>query len=462
MKKNKYLTILRSLSETELKDFSKFLSLRYHRSSVILDIHKYFKKNYLQHDPPDLEIVAKKILKKGTLTQSTQLANGLSDLFLILKDYLIHHKLNEKIFEKEFLWMEILDEKKLQPEMQLTEKNLTKRINQTESRSIWQNLWHFQINHFLYFRNNRQNDKKAAMSLQIAMHELDHFAGNMKLKMAIEAENFKSIHKTDFSKGIVQPYLSYFQQQKTTAPLNQYYLLLFALMERKRTIDFQDFRQFLFKNIDLLPFDENFMGMMTLNNFAAKKIREGDYFYQQMVFENYEIAIAKNLLIYRETIDKTTYENIVNVACSLERFDWALNFVHHYKNFLPIENQEDTYQLSLAMIAFGRQQFAQTILLLESLQFTEILQQLRAKAYIVRAHFELKNDDFSDKCDSFDRFIRRYRQRGKLSEDISRAALNFTKILREFDSESKTKREKLALIKQTKPLFSEKWLLTKV
>ena len=52
MKKNKYLTILRSLSETELKDFSKFLSLRYHRSSVILDIHKYFKKNYLEWRSP--------------------------------------------------------------------------------------------------------------------------------------------------------------------------------------------------------------------------------------------------------------------------------------------------------------------------------------------------------------------------------------------------------------------------
>lgn len=460
MKKTKYLTTLRTLSVIEMAKFSKFLKQRYNRELILLEIHKFFKTHYLTQDPPDKEEVHQKIFGENTVVDSRKLANGLSDLFLILKDYLIHQKLEGQTFEKEFLWLQVLEERKLEHKAILQKKKILKTVN-TAKPSIWTAFFLFKIHHFHHFVNNRKNVLKELFHLEEAMHFFDEFISNMKLKMVTESINIESVYKVSQKRGIIEPFVEHdFWTSYPITPIHQFYQYLYAFKKRNSDESYFKFRDFFFKQVDDFQFAEKTMGVSHITNFAAHKIRTGETIYLKISFENYQFAINHHLLVHQNSIDKVIYENVVTIACRMAESQWAKKFIDDFKQYLPIRFRQESYSMAKALIALDEKRFAEAEEIIKQTYFKDLMQQLRAKSFLIKCAFELESPNCLEQCDNYDRFIRRHRK--KMSDSIYYSALNFTKMLRVIDFSLLDKEVKLEQINNLKYLFMRGWLLSKV
>ncbi len=137
---NAFFQILNSLSPSRVKKFEKYLKRIYRPNTIPLKINGYYMNLVKKKkESPDLEIAYRKIFKTVPKSKKelTKLRNGLSDLFLEIKEFLILEKFKMKSFERDILWMEILDENDLYHKRKLYEEKVLTQIENNEANNIW-------------------------------------------------------------------------------------------------------------------------------------------------------------------------------------------------------------------------------------------------------------------------------------------------------------------------------------
>lgn len=460
MVKNNYLKILKELTKSEIKEFGRYLLFAFPRSKAIYQIHEYYapfaikKKKYPTWDKALIEIFPKEN------TKLSKLQNYLSDLFLKLKLYLTQKKHLSDKFEQEFLWLQILEEKGMFHEKDLQLKKTLKTLEE-EKFSFNTPYQEFQIQKFQYFTNQNVKREKSKQMLIAADTALDEFYFNAKLGIASEMKSMKHVYGISVHSDFFHPILVHLDNQKKSfSILNQFYLLLYQFNANQNENTYGKMQAFLLKYEEQLPKEEEIAAIIGLINYTAGKIKESGIDFIQKAFQLYQLGLKKGVFLYQGMIDNRHYENIINLACRAEKFEWAKKFCDDYKESLPISIKGSSYKLGKAIIAFSQKNFQEVITLLHHFDSIDIYQNLRFRTLLLVVNFELKEDMYlKENCESFERFIRRNKQ---LGEQNTRAALNFSSILKRMLKENNNKNELKKMIVEANPLFYRSWFLSKL
>ena len=145
------------------------------------------------------------------------------------------------------------------------------------------------------------------------------------------------------------------------------------------------------KNIKYFNNEEQYDLYGYLQNYCIKKINSGKNNYLMLLFENYTEMISNKVIIKDNQITQFDFKNIITVALRVEKYDWATNFIHEFKSFLPEKERANAIAYNQARIEFYKKNYSIGLKTLLSVEFTDVFYSLDSRVLILKTYFELED-----------------------------------------------------------------------
>ena len=143
-------------------------------------------------------------------------------------------------------------------------------------------------------------------------------------------------------------------------------------------------------------------------------INQGDLTVSSKIFELYKFGIENRLL----KIYVGMYRNVAYFACKEQEFDWALNFVENFKQQLPESDQQSAYSFTKARTLWYAKDWEGVIRTLRNVEYKDMAYNLLARSYILTCYYELDDYEPLDSLiKSFKVYLRRKRNVSKARKD---------------------------------------------
>lgn len=458
MKKGKFLQLLKTLNNKEVKAFTHYLNGNYGAQTQLLTVYQYILKYSNDYNSDKL--------KKATALDNYFLPNGisaivlnnrLSDLNKYLEEFLLWKKMKREKnrIEIKKMQLEIFKERKLTDRFYREIKNAIKNFDQQNSSEKNLSLLH------LHELNTYNSDGKQYNSnkLESAMEHLDLFYATFKLKYASEFLNRNNVLSEKNTIWLLDQIKDFAKKKEPNKSpyLNLYYQIVHLLQT-------EDWATFLILENQLYHFKfendkERLILLTILVNFLLKAYRKGELDHVKKILTLYQFGINENIMIANGDFPPIPFKNIVDTACIIGEFEWAKVFIEQWSVYLPNTLKQDTYFHTKAIIAFAEKDYQQSIHYSQQVKIQNYIYSVAVRALIIRTHYELGNlTSAVYACDAYEKYLRLSKLANK---NYIIAGLNFIKIMRLLIK--KVPYSKISnILKKLEIVQSKAWLLDKL
>jgi len=324
--------------------------------------------------------------------------------------------------------------------------------NQMDVESYHNNMfdYHLKLHHLIEAEDKRNQEP----NLQALHDHLDAFYLCIKLKYYCKVLNYQNFRSHQYDIAMMNMVLEEADKDRYKVyPSIQIYLQgVYTLLSIDNETQFYTLKSLLVEHTDRFSIDE-FQNILTMaRNFCIKNLNRGKRAYVKEAFELYKIEIEKELIIQDGKIPNAICQNIMKLALLLNETVWATNFLNDYQSKIS----KEIFIWSLANIRFRQEKYDEVLVLLDGVDFKEVLLTLGARAIILKTYFQLcrttNSFEYEDKLeayiDSFNAFLKRKK------EGVTRAYLRylnfvkFTSSINKLYWKPKLDKDKLAEINQ--------------
>jgi hypothetical protein len=470
MLKTKFITLLKVLSAEECREFYTFLKANFPSKKKDIKVFTYiFKyKNRLDHPKLQKEVAIPAIFKNATTSSQKDLSNALSRLYGYLEEYLLFKKMQSKPFYRYYLLAEIYKERGQQELFINQVKNSEKQLDKTPERDLWYLYKGLPLAIHKYFslKTNRLHSKKAEGAFQDLMSHLDEFFMSAKLKFAIEYQQRRKVLQQSeleihFLKEVEQYILKH---QEEVNPVTKIYFLIYQLNKRPNDFDFNTLKELVMNHIQMVhPEDQSHLYKILLNKLAQNS-KKGNYKALEEALEIFQFGLKHRLALADGIITAIHFNNIVDIACKVDKIEWAKSFIKQWKKYLPPEEQIDAEKLVKCTIAFSEGRFDDTLALLIQIQQNDIHYKTRIKWLFLCCYYELS--DPPEQEVRLISFFKNYEVFFKSNKDVNpdnrKGSLNLLRFVKYLFYREKDVDQILKELKQTELIFFKTWLLKKI
>ena len=478
MYKSKLTKTLSLLSKRELRLFRRFLKSPYFNNSKnVLELYNYLQKLYPNFESPLLrkEIIHDKLFP-GTQYNKKKIIDLMSDLTLLVNDFLINNHLKEdrqlrqKLLVKSYQKRRGLDE---------LHEGVANRLLSDLERSKIKNLEYYNnvlnLSHDVYFHSIKTNRLSPTLrSIEVAIDNLDRFFVLAKLKYSLEIISRQRVLGKSYPILLLDEVIFIGAEFAKENKLIKVYLDLIELhrFDENSFELFQDLKDRFINNRNDFDEDDKLHILLYLINYAISNQHNDDNaFYKQELFQLYKIGLADRILLQHETISETAFINIVILASSLKEFNWCKEFIGTYSENIGKKSRENATLLGRAFLSFYMKNFEDAIVLLQRLIGDSILYKILARSLLLRCYFELSIEDksylklFESYASSFEKFLTRNRS---LSQNRLEGYIRYVRFTRKLllyliDGKGKDQRNKLIDQFENNPsVIARDWLREKI
>ena len=214
------------------------------------------------------------------------------------------------------------------------------------------------------------------------------------LKRACKLLSEKSVFNFTFNLGITPNVIAWISENSANLPpITKVYFAYYKMLEDpKEEQHFILFDSLLKENAAIFSIQELRDLYLAINNYCIKRVNRGDKKYEILALNNYKDALDKKVLFENGLLSQRTYNNIIALALKNKEFNWAEEFMDNFTQTLPAKEQESTYNLNRARLAYIQKEFDRALQLLQGADFKPMLNNLSAKTLMIKLFYE--TDEF--------------------------------------------------------------------
>ena len=459
MQKGKSFELLRLLDSVELTEFGGFLKKYYSSHNRLRQVFRFIKAYHPSYDSPDLEKshVIKKVFKKKPV-KTKSLLNIYSKLAEALEEFLTWKEINQKSFTRDYLLLQAFKKRNADELFRQSVKGAKKNLEKSKDESgidiayLYKKTALHYLNYF-HADSDRFLITEGGKEMQSLKNSLDKLTQITNLKYECESYNRKNIFNEPAPKT---------ESIENAGLTNEFVLFekLFAntlrLIKNGKKIDFKKTVKLLREAMDTVHKTELSIILNYLTNFAIRSINKGDLMYREY-FELLVMGFEKQILIADGFISSSEFQNAVNLASFLGKYEWLNNFVAKCNKSLKAESKENVLKLSEAQIFFEKKKFDNVLTVLIGVRFENIYLLLRGRSLILRSYVS-KNESpvlILPYCRSFKEQLKRNKS---LNQNIKTGYLNFLATVIKMQS-NRDKKDLLAFLNKFELLQFKSWLI---
>ncbi len=463
MKANQLIKVLISLNIKEHRLLDKYVRSPFfnQRTDLVLLLNELQKAIRGSKDENiDERDIFQKVFKVPY--DNIQFNHAKSQLLQLVYGFLAYQEQQEEAFGKEVMLTRALRKRQLDSVFESYQNRLKPRLEKHEYRNgeYYRQLHLIQLEKGTFARQQKRN---ADIGLQNIADSLSiHFIATI-LRHGCALLSQKAMKANALNFPVLSQILDLLENgHYGDEPVIQvYYYSYLALNEEGNTgQNFAQMRNILQEKGHLFPKEESRDLYLLAINYCIKKLNQGESEFIREAFDLYRSALGADLLLENGYLSPFTYNNILLLGLNLKEFKWVEEFLHHYKDYLPQTERENTFQYNLAIFYFRKPDYDEAMNLLQKVRFKDVLYNLDARRMLLRIYYEKQEWNALDShLDSFRAYL--YRQRNIGYHKVN--YLNLVKIMKKMLSQNLRDRSvKAALRKETestRALSEKEWLL---
>ncbi len=465
----KLIKILQSLEPGEFKRLKRALSSPYFATNPrLLALYDYLKKYYPEFDESKLqkEKLYKKLYPDNDFNESV-LRVLVREFSSVVEDFLIMERLKKNKYERKKLLVSEYGKRNLYDLFKKGTVELLSDLNDDHIRDTEYFKGYVELYQDYCFHPMTNNNNVSDDSIEHLAESLDSYFVMAKYRLTQILRNRNSIIK----QKVGYRYFDMIEKSSFGLVHENKIIELYRLVNKLHDTNdrkvFVSFEKMFFpvinriRNMDLRVI--YYLGL----NYCIRQFNMGKVEYLQDQFDWYNIGIDNKLLVEDEKMSHVTFNNIVTVACYLNEFEWAFNFIEQNKKFLGKEIKDDAINYTKSVICVYQYKFEDAYSLLSNHSYKSELQ-LSKRSLTIRAVFELFRQDSSyytslqSQIESSKKFISRNKM---FSERRIQANNNYFKIVEKLSKKMWENERKRAIrnwlaieLEKEKNIVSKKWL----
>ncbi|MBL7827664.1 MAG: hypothetical protein JNJ57_13625 [Saprospiraceae bacterium] len=314
------------------------------------------------------------------------------------------------------------------------------------------------------YQESIQHGRNTATQLQslVNSHDLAFLAE--KLKNACGVVSRQKVFKLELDTGMLPMVLAYVRSRPELlqhTAIAVYYFGYLSLTEPLNDESFFSLKTCLQTAGQQFPVEELRDVYLIAINFCIHRINLREEVYLKEVFDLYRQGLDSGVFLDQGGISRFTYTNIAFAGLRLNAYEWVLDFLHKYRDYLPEAQKHGTYSFNLARYYCEKGDFEQAMPLLQTMDFDDVLHNLTAKAMLAKMYVDTGEIVALDSLlSSLGAYLRRKKQ---VTEQQRLAYKNFIRFVKRIANQSWMSKRKVEVLKleiAATPLVAEKdWLM---
>lgn len=412
MNKSKAIQFLRTLNSDEWISFQRLLpSLIDSKYKDIMPFFNYIKAYYPLWDSHDLkkELCFKKLYPKKPYNDKV-IRYHLSYLKECIEKFFVINSIQSD----HFLYQQQLESQLLKRSLLVNFKQenddtciLIQKQKQRDSNYFF-NKYHNELLQLNY--SSISNSRQDKNNIEEVMISLDKFYLSKKLQIASEVINIKNILSTNYNTFMLDEIIDYLQKHEygQEPAIKVYLLIIKTLQVPDDTACYEALEKLLIEHIEYFSPAELYEIYQYMQNYCIKKINTGNMAYQQKLFENYQMQINNQIIIYSGHISQWDYKNIVTIALRLQEYEWAEQFILQYKAHLQTDQRDNAFAYNYANVLFRKGQYDASLKMLQQVNMTDVYYKLDARSMLLKTYYELNEyETLKYHAQAFKKFLSR-------------------------------------------------------
>jgi len=466
MYKNRFVKLLKTFSEQDLKQFERFLHSPYHnRSQQCIDVFDALLHYLTKERVEDLSKAAlcDKIFKDTKKINTLEVI--LSKLTRLAEEFIVLEHLDKKPYMKKHL---LLDELLERQNLEYFKKTVNPTIDKHESTERRGEQFYYEkylLNNDFHKYMVLTNKKQSWQSLNDTIRSLDEFYLIERLRLLYESENYKNLYPVDNEQEIdTTTELLKLNGIKENPMIALKYTMLLTVRDGEEEY-FEQLLNLLDKHYLNIPKDELLSLYSIMTNFCVRKIVDGHTNYRHTLFTIYQKQAEQSVLSHGKYISSQLIKNIVSMGAQAGEFEWTEEFLESHTNYIRPEIRSNVYHFNKGALAFYKKDFKAAMDHLNQTDKMDLSFELGRKTVLLRTYYELDESlAFDALCKSFKEYV--HSQKG-MPVRLKKAYVNFAIVLRKIDSLRRSKdtekiKNLLEKINKYEYLTNKPWLIEKL
>lgn len=287
----------------------------------------------------------------------------------------------------------------------------------------------------------------------------------MKLRQGCFALAHQAVFNTQYQLALKEEVLELAGRAPyaETPAVAVYYHGYRALRHPEQEELFPPFREKLMAALEVFP-QEELRDLFLLGiNLCIRRINRNRSAFLREALELYRRGIEAGILVEDGRLSRFTYNNVIGIALRLQELDWAEQFLHQYRPLLEPEQQEPTFSLNAARLAFTRRDYGRALTHLQGADYKDRINNLVAKTLQLKIYFELREFDLLEShLKAMQSFLRRNRRLGYHRQNYGNIARFTRRLLRLPPADGAARAALRMAIEQAEPLTEKGWLMEKL
>lgn len=434
MKDSKLIEVLKTLDTGELKEFKKFLeSNGYKKSSQVYTFLVYLAKLAPDFPPPKIDkvFVSQRLLKEKS-DNTKKISAIMTKLYSVLEEFVILEQLKKNQVAKNFLFLEALQDRKLDKMFFQKSENLEKEWQKGDLAGI-EFLYHKYRLTKMYQRHPNFKDDPAYYGQKLN-DDLDQFFFTERLYNALcfnlNTSSFAKPSSEESERDVINSILEIIQTQSENK-ISQIKILFQILYDNyeNELENYHSIRDEFYNNRNNFNQYEQWDIVNFLEHYCIQNYRNGKTEYLREIFDLRVFSVETGIIIENGYIDKDVFRQIVLYGCSVKELEWIDQFISNYSQYLKKEVKANTTNYCEALILFHRKNFEAVLDKLMQVKFDQPLYTIQARCLLIQAYFELEGYEelLMNATRSLDVYLKR---NAVLDPNFKKAYQNFARFTR--------------------------------
>jgi hypothetical protein len=466
MEKSRLISILRSFSKKEVREFKKWVHSPAHnqREDVAALMEYLFAKDHLFKDKYLSKERAFSTIYDEETYDDDKMRQVMHFLLKCTEEFLMYQgQLNDEVHGKTVLAHEYrrrqLDksfQRTLQQARQLQEKHPFR------DRHYWRHQYAMNYEEYSYLSGLRRS---VPLNLQEVSNSLDTAFLADKMRLACLMQAHQTVYQTDYELNLLEKLMEYVENgpMLEVPAIAIYYYNYKAIDDKEDESHFQNLKQQLFEHGDLFPQSESRDLYLLAMNYCIRRSNAGVEKYQRELFELFRSGLEKKILLQNGVLSRWTFKNAVTTGTLQKEFEWTERFIHNFKVYLEPKYRDNFVHFCLAKLYYEKEEFQEAMGLFSKVDLDDMFLYLDAKTMQLKIYYELDEFNLLDSLlESMGTYVRRKDVIGYHKANYKNI-IKFTKKLVHLNPYEQQQRKKLEKeIQEANPLTERKWLLGQI
>lgn len=451
-----------SLSPKERRDFELFVNSPYiNRRNEVSRLFEFMVENIAISESALTKEKAWKYVFQNEEYDDKKMRYTMSFLLQALRQFLIYREVEEDLVQSQVLLCRSLRQRRLS---KLFESEIQKTMELQEKQPYRNTHYHYN-NYLIQLEQGEyqsQKSRRGDLPLQKLADELTSFYVADFLKQNCSILSHQTVAQRNYSLKLLDEVLSHVETSdySSSPAIEIYYCGYKALSDLNNESYFIQLKKLISQYWSNFPAHESREIYLMAINYCIKKLNKGDSKYLREGFDLYKSGLENEVFLEDGYLADFNYKNISRLGLYLGEYDWVEHFLNHYKKLLYPRTRENTYLYNLAYFYFQKPEYDKAMVLLQKVDFNDVLNNLDARRMLLKIYYELGEfEPLHSLLDSLKTYISRQKDVGYHKDTYLNLIRFVKKMIRHDLSNPKTRSALIDEIKNTPAFSDQSWLL---